>query len=410
VTGAGKTRLALAAAQRELNQGGRVAILVPTLDLVQQWVREVRNHVKPRSGPVVVGQFGGGASGSLQTSQVIVTTVQSASRWQILPTGMSGLLIADECHHYGARGWSTALEDGFGHRLGLTATYDREDEGIENYLDPYFGGVCYSVDYEEALADGVIADFKIAFVGVAFTPSEQSHYDESAERAGKYRHLLVRDYGVTPEPFGEFMRQVARLRTVGEGEGARLAGFYLSAFVKRRAVMAAATAKYERLLELAPAVRAADRTIVFAQTQAAAATAVDRLSTIGVRGAVLDATMDISDRKQVFAGFEDGTHELVAAPRLLDEGIDVPAADLAIVLASSRSKRQLIQRMGRVVRRKEDGRLARLAIVFVQGTAEDPNDGAHEDFLDTVVEAAEDVSVYRSGDTSSAIVSYLNDL
>ena len=98
----------------------------------------------------------------------------------------------------------------------------------------------------------------------------------------------------------------------------------------------------------------------------------------------------MSERRKVFAGFEDGTHELVAAPRLLDEGIDVPAADLAIVLASSRSKRQMIQRMGRVVRRKDDCRIARVAIVYVEGTAEDPNDGAHEDFVETIQDAADD--------------------
>src|SRR3977135_3487546 len=82
--------------------------------------------------------------------------------------------------------------------------------------------------------------------------------------------------------------------------------------------------------------------------------------------ASLHADMDLSERRKVFAGFEDGTHELVAAPRLLDEGIAVPAADLALVLASSRSKRQMIQRMGRVVRRKDDGRIARVAIVYVE--------------------------------------------
>jgi superfamily II DNA or RNA helicase len=75
----------------------------------------------------------------------------------------------------------------------------------------------------------------------------------------------------------------------------------------------------------------------------------------------------------------DGTHELVAAPRLLDEGIDVPAADLAIILASSRSKRQMIQRMGRVVRLKQDGRMAPSAVLFVEGTRRGPDDACHTD-------------------------------
>lgn len=47
------------------------------------------------------------------------------------------------------------------------------------------------------------------------------------------------------------------------------------------------------------------------------------------------------ERKQVLAGFESGEHELVAAPKLLDEGIDVAAADLAIILVASYMQRSL---------------------------------------------------------------------
>jgi len=92
------------------------------------------------------------------------------------------------------------------------------------------------------------------------------------------------------------------------------------------------------------------------------------------------------------------------------QGIDVPAADLAIILASSCSKRQMIQRMGRVVRLKQDGRMDRITLLFVEGTAEDPGDGALEDFVDAIVEVGEDVHVFRASDGSDAVVSYLNGL
>jgi RNA polymerase primary sigma factor len=57
---------------------------------------------------------------------------------------------------------------------------------------------------------------------------------------------------------------------------------------------------------------------------------------------VLTSGMDMSERKQVFAVLEDGEHELGAAPRLLDEDVDISAVELAIVLASSRSRRQMV--------------------------------------------------------------------
>lgn len=119
--------------------------------------------------------------------------------------------------------------------------------------------------------------------------------------------------------------------------------------------------------------------------------------------------MDMNERQRVFASFEQGKHDLMAAPRLLDEGVDVPSADLGIVLATSRSKRQLIQRMGRVLRIKPDGRIARIAILFVEGTAEDPNVGAQEDFMEIVKEAASDIVVFRADRSDNEICSYLND-
>ena len=100
---------------------------------------------------------------------------------------------------------------------------------------------------------------------------------------------------------------------------------------------------------------------------------------------------------------------MIAAPKLLDKGVDVPDADLAIVLASSRSRRQMIQRMGRVIRKKSDGRLARMVILFVEGTAEDPAKGAHEDFVQFVVDAADDVRIFETGAPSALVCAYLND-
>ena len=407
VTGAGKTRLALQAILDAASAGRKVAVIVPTLELMRQWRREIDIHVQPRvSGALKIGALGGGNIDDLRRSDIVVASAASASKWQIL-YGSDGLLVADECHHYGAAVWSNAMEVGFGERLGLTATYEREDNGVEEYLDPYFGGVCYSVGYQEALADGVIAPFRIAFIGVALTPTEADTYEDAAEKAGRYRRRLVSEWGLTPEPFGAFIREVQQLRHAGVAEGSRLAGFYLAAFAKRRQVMAESSGKVSMLRQIAPAVGRSQRTIVFAQTVLAAQGAIQTLRGAGHRGAVIEASLDEEDRKDAFSAFERGDLTVVAAPKLLDEGVDVPAADLAIVLATSRSRRQLIQRMGRVVRKKADGRAARIAILYAENTAEDPASGAHEDFLDVVVDAASEVRFFR-GASSSALIQYLS--
>ena len=74
---------------------------------------------------------------------------------------------------------------------------------------------------------------------------------------------------------------------------------------------------------------------------------------------------------------------------ILDEGVDLPAAHLGIILAASQSRRQMVQRMGRVLRRKADGRFARFVIAYVVGTSEDPGEGAHGAFLEDINDVAD---------------------
>lgn len=341
------------------------------------------------------------------SADILVATVQSACQYDLGLGQGQGLLVADEVHHYGADVWAAALEPGFNRRLGLTATYQRDDNGVEQVLDPYFGPYRYRLGYAEALKDGVIAHFKIAFVGVPFSGDEEDRYVEAEEKARRKRSTLVNVYGITPEPFGVFIREVQRLAK-SESEGARHAGLYLSAFSKRRQILAAAAAKFTCLSALAPAVKAAESTIVFTQTRESAERAIDVMERAGVAGGTLHAQLEASVRTDIFDDFRDGTSRVIAAPKLLDEGVDVPDADLAIVLASSRSRRQMIQRMGRVIRKKRDGRLGRIAILYVDGTSEDPSAGAHEDFVQFVIDAAEEVRVFASQDDPGKVVEFLN--
>ena len=95
--------------------------------------------------------------------------------------------------------------------------------------------------------------------------------------------------------------EVTRLSKSGE-EGARLAGFYLNAFTRRRKVLAATRSKYARLEDLVEAVRRADKTIIFAQTKEAAEKATTPFIESGISGAVLESGMQRLERKKVLAG------------------------------------------------------------------------------------------------------------
>jgi superfamily II DNA or RNA helicase len=113
----------------------------------------------------------------------------------------------------------------------------------------------------------------------------------------------------------------------------------------------------------------------------------------------MDFTSELKswERKARLAEFKRGGVRVLTAPRILDEGIDVPEANVGVILAANRSKRQMIQRMGRVIRPKRDDRPATFIVMYVRGTSEDPAEGAHADFLDQLVDVAEETVDFPRG-------------
>src|SRR5699024_5718026 len=97
-------------------------------------------------------------------------------------------------------------------------------------------------------------------------------------------------------------------------------------------------------------------------------------------------------RKVRRRGVRIGRTKALVAPTVLDEGIDIPQIDLGIVMGGSKSRRQMIQRMGRVLRLKSDGRSATFIVVYAENTVEDitQNDG-REGCLDLIVQSADSV-------------------
>jgi superfamily II DNA or RNA helicase len=113
-------------------------------------------------------------------------------------------------------------------------------------------------------------------------------------------------------------------------------------------------------------------------------------------------------RKSVFELFSSGAVEAIVAPRVLDEGVDVPEADFAVILAATKTRRQMIQRMGRILRPKADGRAARFAITYVRDTGEDPANGAHDAFFSEVIEVADQTVNFSASEDFDGLADFLN--
>ena len=389
VTGTGKTRLAIAAARACLANGGQVLVLVPTLELQQQWVRQLREHVPG----VPVGRLGGGHDDDLHERPVVVATPHSAAKLPIEPRGL-GLLVADEAHRYGAPTWGGALKERFQMRLALTATYERNDDGIEDVLGPYFGGVVFRYGYDSAVPDGVVAPFRIAFVGTALEGEEQRAYDRLDKQVKTLHAMLIGDHEFPKDPAKLFPALAKHMATHERAKDTKSVAVrqYLSAVRGRRDVAANAAGKLQIATMIAPLLRAhADRALVFCDTVDQAELAARALSRRGVSAETVHGQLDTKKRRIRLAQFKNGNLSAVVAPRVLDEGIDVPEADVGLVLAAFQSRRQMIQRLGRILRRKEAGHPARLVVAYAKGTREDPAEGGHRDFRREIADVAEAV-------------------
>jgi len=381
VTGSGKTRLALAAVRLVVERGGVVLVLVPTLGLLDQWVRELATVV-PRGR---VGRLGGGHADDLEDLPVLVATPQSAAALPISPPhGTTGLLVADEAHRFGAPTWAGALKDTFSLRLALTATFEREDDGLVDVLAPYFGEVVHRYSYAAAARDGTIAPFDLTLVGVPLTGPERERHDELDARVRRLTGGFLASGGLPRDPralISALSAIVAEAQRSGrDGPQVRAAREYLSVVRERRAVAAGASRKAEVVAALAPAL-AAHRTLAFTDTVEQAEEVVATLRRGGATAAVLHGGLEERQRRSRLARFGRGELVALAAPRVLDEGVDLPDADVALALSAFRTRRHLVQRLGRVLRKKPDGRAAHLVLLHASGTLEDPARGGHHGFL-----------------------------
>lgn len=402
VTGSGKSRVGLGAMTEALSGSGKVLVLVPTKDLQTQWHSLIQKSWRG----VQVGTLGGGSHDDFRTCAVLVAVVNSA-RTANLAVPRGSLLIADECHRYGSEVNQQALDERFTYRLGLSATYERADDGCGEYLDPYFGGVCFSLDYRRALRDDVIAHFSVAQIGASFSADEQALYEKLSRTCARVWPVLINRFGVPERPFSDFMRAVKELADDSCHAGCQVAREYLAAFSSRRELLAETPVKLDSLEALAPAIRRAHRTIVFTQTIVGAERARERLTRAGVAAGCIHSEQRPDERRQVLEAFRAGALDVMTAAQVLDEGIDVPEADLAIIIAASRTRRQMIQRMGRVLRVKHHGRLARFAILFVENTSEDPGCGAHEAFLEEITTHADATATYHASVPSCVACRFL---
>lgn len=339
-TGAGKTALAVLAMEKIARP---TLVLVPTIDLMLQW----QAVLQERFG-VEVGMIGGG---SQDKRPITVTTYQSASMQVEFFGHEFGFLIADECHHLPAPAYRFIAEAMIApFRLGLSATVARAD-GMEEVGYTLLGPLVYQQSIE-GLEGQYLSPYEVVSVSVELSEAEAEAYEAAR---GEYLDFL-RGSGVRLDQ-GGWQRFVAVAHQSEEGRSA------YRAFRLQKRIALFAEAKIEALWQLLVRHKA-DRVIVFSEDNESVYAMSERF----LAPAITHQTKP-KERKRILSAFAAGEIKLVFTAKVLNEGVDVPEANVGVVLAGSGSVREHVQRLGRILRRRE-GKRATLYEITTEVAAE----------------------------------------
>jgi superfamily II DNA or RNA helicase len=321
-TGAGKTRVAIAAIAHARR---RTLVLVPTRALLEQWERELRRWYQ---GPI-------GIVGDGERRVEALTVMTFASGYQRLDQlgGGFGLLVVDEVHHFASGGWAEALEMcPATHRLGLTATAERPGSSGAERLDELIGPVVYEVGVN-ALVGTHLAPVDMVKHRVQLTPAERRAY-EAGHRPFAARLAVLR----AANPSLDWAGVVRTLSRSADGK-------VILAGLARAVAIAGFSSGKRALVEKLLARHWHDRTLVFT---ALARDAVELSRALLVP--VITAEIGRTERHEILDGFRDGKYRAIVSARVLNEGLDVPDASVAIVVGARSGAREYVQRVGRVLR------------------------------------------------------------
>jgi superfamily II DNA or RNA helicase len=340
-TAAGKTFIALKAIERLKVQA---LIVVPTLDLIDQWRKRVKDCLGLEAGAV------GGGENTIH--MVTVTTYDSAYLHAEQMGNKFQLLVFDEVHHLASSAYLQIAEMyAAPYRMGLTATYERTDQR-HSLLSQLVGDLVYSVGVEELVGEH-LSPYTYEKISVELTSEEEQVYES---QMNVFRSFL-QQRRITLRNAADFQKFIM---STGRDPKAREA-----LLARNRAVRVAVNSE-SKLEVLAQMLKSYEneKILIFTLYN-------DLVYKISQRFLIPAITHQTprEERREILANFGNGKYPVVVTSQVLDEGVDVPDASVGLVLGGTGSNREYVQRLGRLLRKKED-KVARLIEIISKATME----------------------------------------
>jgi superfamily II DNA or RNA helicase len=340
-TAAGKTYIALKATSLLKTQ---TLIVVPTLDLIDQWRKRVTDFLNVEAGAV-----GGGEN---KVRMITVSTYDSAYLQAEALGNRFMFMIFDEVHHLASPSYMQIAEMYIApYRMGLTATYERSDER-HAFLPRLIGDLVYTVGVEELIGKH-LSPYTYEKVYVELTAEEQKTYEHEMAVFKDY----LREKGIVLKSVEDFHKFIM---TTGRDRRAREA-----LLARNRALKIAlnSNTKLDLLAERLEANRN-EKILVFTLHN-------DLVYKISGRFLIPAITYQTprEERREILDNFRSGEYKAIVTSQVLDEGVDVPDASVGFILSGTGSTREYVQRLGRLLR-KVEGKKARLVEIVSRETVE----------------------------------------
>lgn len=358
-TGTGKTKTSLNCVLNEFKKTNSyyTLILVPSIALLNQWEEEViefnfQNIIKIGGGTNWEKEFSNyvsNFSAGIKKNMVIISTYASftTTKFQKYFNKIESdfILIADEAHNMGAKNiQSTFKSSKIAKRIGLSATPKRiyDPVGTE-FLDTFFCDkepYTYSFTMKQAMEQDFLTNYRYYPILVELNDDEFEKYIEISKKLLRYFDFEK----------GEFKKDsiVEKL------------------LLQRKNIIHKANNKVECFKEILLELKRIDKlkyifTYIpegFVYEDGSAERMLNKFLLAGSETLPkLKMNSYIADGQNLndlLRGFSEGKIDMLFAMKMLDEGVDVPRAEVGIFASSTGNPRQFIQRRGRLLRKHKD--------------------------------------------------------
>lgn len=327
-----------------------VAIIVPTIPIMQTvWLRRLKQAGWSEAD---IGLYYGEKK---ELKPILITTYHSASRHPEILSRYP-FLIFDEVHHLAAPTWSKLLEiaSKAKYSLGLTATLSKWNP--DNWKIIKVMPIIYSFQIPEARKGGWVAPIEVYSAPAEMSYAEAYEYEKYQEIIRKVTFELG-----TPNP-----TEWSKLAK----QGNRIARKGLWALTRRKMLLSSIEDKKRVVLEIVRQVPPNKKVLLFSESIRAIEDLRRYLTANGYKCLVYHSEMKKKEREYVLRKqWGEAGYNILLSCRALDEGLDVPEASVGIIHCSGRTPRQIVQRLGRLIR-KMPGKIARVYVVWAAGTVE----------------------------------------